>query len=267
VATIGGTFLCDRCLTIVAVKPIIRKVAFVAKVFEHRPNPSTFHHGIHRSLNQRRRNPVPRKKLSSAGSWSKVTDDAAPDDLRASIAPAARMEEQPCPNCGQPMLAAWGATCGNCRPRMASPKTIFMSAVDGRGMMASPGLSLGWFVVLSSLDTAQTGRLIELTTPVTILSRGAQESTSLETWVDFNDKFISNGHALIHRPKLSTQDEAFSIRDREVPGPSANGTFVNSHKLTPGEAVELSEGDIVRVGRTELMFKSLWLSPSGRTGA
>jgi pSer/pThr/pTyr-binding forkhead associated (FHA) protein len=49
-----------------------------------------------------------------------------------------------------------------------------------------------------------------------------------------------------------------------VPGPSANGTFVNSHKLAPGEVVDLSEGDIVRVGRTELMFKSLWLSPSGR---
>jgi hypothetical protein len=28
--------------------------------------------------------------------------------------------------------------------------------------------------------------------------------------------------------------------------------------------VELSEGDTVRVGRTELIFKSLWLSPSGK---
>jgi hypothetical protein len=164
------------------------------------------------------------------------------------------------------MLAAWGSTCGNCRPRMAAPKTVFMSAVDGRGLVASPGLSLGWFVVVSSLDAQQSGRLIELTTPVTILSRGAQENTSMETWVDFNDKFISNGHALIYRPKQAKQDEAFTIRDREIPGPSANGTFVNSHKLAPGEAVELSEGDIVRVGRTELMFKSLWLSPSGKVG-
>jgi len=150
---------------------------------------------------------------------------------------------------------------------MASPKTVFMSAVDGKGLLASPGLSLGWFVVLSSLDAQQAGRLIELATPVTILSRGAQENNSMETWVDFNDKFISNGHALIHRPKVVRQDEAFTIRDREVPGPSANGTFVNSHKLTPGEVAELSEGDIVRVGRTELMFKSLWLSPSGKVGA
>jgi hypothetical protein len=180
------------------------------------------------------------------------------------MAAAARTEEQPCPNCGQPMLAAWGSTCGNCRPRMASPKTMFMSAVDASGMVPAPGLSLGWFVVLSSLDAQQNGALLELTAPVTILSRGAQASSAMEAWIDFNDKFVSNGHALIHRPKQAIADEAFTIRDREVPGPSANGTFVNSHKLSPGEVVELSEGDIVRVGRTELMFKSLWLSPSGK---
>lgn len=173
-------------------------------------------------------------------------------------------EEQFCPNCGQPMLASWGATCGNCRPRMASPKTMFMSAVDGKGMGLVPGLSLGWFVVLSSLDAAHTGALLELGTPVTVLSRGTQASTSMETWYDFNDKFISNGHALVYRPQKAGPDEAFTIRDREVPGPSANGTFVNSHKLAAGEVVELAEGDVVRVGRTELMFKSLWLSPSGK---
>jgi hypothetical protein len=150
---------------------------------------------------------------------------------------------------------------------MASPKTMFMSAVDDKGLVPVPGLSLGWFVVVSSLDTQYSGSLIELVTPVTILSRGSQENTSMETWIDLSDKFLSNGHAVVHRPGRDNQDEAFTIRDREVPGPSANGTFVNSHKLAPGEVVELSDGDIVRVGRTELMFKSLWLSPSGKAGA
>ena len=140
-----------------------------------------------------------------------------------------------------------------------------MSAVDASGMVAQPGLSLGWFVVLSSLDAQHNGALLELIAPVTILSRGAQANTANETWIDFNDKFVSNGHALVYRPKRAAADEAFSISDRQVPGPSANGTFVNSHKLTAGELVELSEGDIVRVGRTELMFKSLWLPPSGRS--
>jgi hypothetical protein len=150
---------------------------------------------------------------------------------------------------------------------MAAPKTMFMSKVDAKGLVPQPGISLGWFVVLSSMDPHHNGALLELSTPVTVLSRGAQENTSMETWIDFNDKFISNGHALVFRPKQAAQDQAFTVRDREVPGPSANGTFVNSHKLMPGEVVELSDGDIVRVGRTELMFKSLWLSPSGRGGS
>jgi len=143
---------------------------------------------------------------------------------------------------------------------------MFMSTVDASGMVPQPGLSLGWFVVLSSLDAQQAGSLVELTTPVTLLSRGGQPATAMETWIDFNDKFISNGHAVVHRPKRAAADEAFTIRDREVPGPSANGTFVNSRKVAPGEVIELSEGDIVRVGRTELIFKSLWLSPSGKGG-
>jgi len=195
--------------------------------------------------------------------WGKLDGASALGDGRASVMAPPRTEERACPNCGQPMLAAWGSTCGNCRPRMASPKTMFRSVVDERGQVPVPGTSLGWFVVLSSLDPHHSGALLELATPVTVLSRGGQENTSLETWFDFNDKFISNGHAVVHRPKRAVADEAFTIRDREVPGPSANGTFVNAHKLAPGEVVELSEGDIVRVGRTELMFKSLWLSPSG----
>jgi hypothetical protein len=211
-----------------------------------------------------KRGAAPREKSVAARGWSKL-DEGASGEVRNSMAP--RTEEQACPNCGQPMLASWGATCGNCRPRMASPKTMYMSTVDAKGAAVAPGISLGWFVVLSSLDARHAGALIELSTPVTVLSRGAQENTSMETWIEFNDKFISNGHALVYRPQRAAPDEAFTVRDREIPGPSANGTFVNSHKLAPGEVVELSEGDIVRVGRTELMFKSLWLSPSGRAGS
>jgi hypothetical protein len=244
-------------LTIAACKPIIRNGELPVFDKPKKGIPAV----------KRKGGPAPRRKPSvKASGWSKIEGASLSDEARASMAAPARVEEQPCPNCGQPMLAAWGSTCGNCRPRMASPKTMFMSTVDDMGMVPTPGISLGWFVVLSSLDKQHNGALLELTTPVTILSRGGQENTSLETWIDFNDKFISNGHALIYRPKRDSQDEAFTIRDREVPGPSANGTFVNSHKLVPGEVIELSEGDIVRVGRTELMFKSLWLSPSGKGG-
>jgi pSer/pThr/pTyr-binding forkhead associated (FHA) protein len=42
-----------------------------------------------------------------------------------------------------------------------------------------------------------------------------------------------------------------------------NGTFVNSHKLTPGEVIRLADGDVLKVGATEMLFKSLWLPPVG----
>jgi hypothetical protein len=215
-------------------------------------------------LDQRKSKPVTQAKPRLSRLWSKAPGVAIPEDLRMSVGAPANLEEQACPNCGQPMLAAWGSTCGNCRPRMASPKTMYHSVVDASALVPLPGMSLGWFVVLSSLDAQHNGALVELAAPVTILSRGAQAGTVHETWIDFNDKFVSNGHALIFRPKRAAADEAFTIRDREQPGPSANGTFVNSHKLAPGEVIELSEGDVVRVGRTELVFKSLWLPPSGR---
>jgi hypothetical protein len=38
---------------------------------------------------------------------------------------------------------------------------------------------------------------------------------------------------------------------------------VNSHKLVKGEIVRLADGDIIKVGTTELLFKSLWLPPVG----
>ena len=68
----------------------------------------------------------------------------------------------------------------------------------------------------------------------------------------------------MNRPAGNDRKPAFSICDRVDPGPSANGTFVDSHKLAPGEVVKLSEGDIVRVGTTEMVFKSLWLPPGGQ---
>jgi hypothetical protein len=81
---------------------------------------------------------------------------------------------------------------------------------------------------------------------------------------DFADEFMSCGHASVSRPTTCDRSEAFAIRDRVEPGLSANGTLVDSHKLGRGEVVKLSEGDMVRVGTTEMVFKSLWLPPAGQ---
>jgi hypothetical protein len=183
------------------------------------------------------------------------------ESLPDTPSPAPEMVEHFCPNCGQPMLAAWGSSCGNCRPGMSAPKTMYLPLTEIQGLAPAPGLCLGWFVCLQSPDEKLRGTLLALTAPVTVLSRGILSKATNEEWFDINDECVSGGHAVIHRPRQSDRSDSFTIRDRQNPGPSVNGTFVNSHKLANDESIQLSEGDIVRVGSTEMIFKSLWLPP------
>lgn len=177
-----------------------------------------------------------------------------------------RVQERACPHCGEPMLAAWGVTCGNCRPGLAEPRTLELSAVARPGEAPGPGLALGWLVVVQTPDKKRQGALLELAAPISLLSRGAR-CIAGQDWFDFADEFMSNGHALVARPGPEAREPCFTIRDRQEPGPSANGTFVNGHRLAPAESARLSEGDLIRVGVTELVFKSLWLPPSGPRSA
>jgi hypothetical protein len=135
--------------------------------------------------------------------------------------------------------------------------------VGESGRSPEPGLGLGWFVVVQSPDEKRIGSLIPLAAATSVLSRGVRQPAADEEWFDFADEFMSCGHAMVCRPATNDRKDAFAIRDRVDPGPSANGTFVDSHKLGRGEVVKLSEGDMVRVGTTEMVFKSLWLPPSG----
>jgi len=162
------------------------------------------------------------------------------------------------------MLAAWGSTCGSCRPGISLPKTLCLSAVGEPGGSPEPGLGLGWFVVVQSPDEKRIGSLIPLVAATSVLSRGVRPPAADEEWFDFADEFMSCGQAIVSRPVNNERTQSFAIRDRVEPGPSANGTFVDSHKLGRGEVVKLSEGDIVRVGTTEMVFKSLWLPPAGQ---
>jgi pSer/pThr/pTyr-binding forkhead associated (FHA) protein len=165
------------------------------------------------------------------------------------------------------MIAGWGTTCGKCRPSMVAPKTFF--GADGQlalppsmSTAMSPGLALGWVVILRSVDNAQIGTLVELDRDNVILSRGEMAADSLARVVAVDDVFMSNGHAILRRPRGGQRTDAFTIRDRQEPGPSANGTFVNSHRLRPGEELRLGDGDVIKVGATELVFRALWLPPS-----
>jgi hypothetical protein len=182
------------------------------------------------------------------------------DDDSPSEAPPA---EVACPSCGEPMLPGWGTTCGKCRPTFVAPKTLFMSQGEAAALPRSnPGMTLGWLVVSRSPDASQKGALVELDKPLIVLSRADAHPGGAERVVSFEDSFMSNGHALLRRPTTGERTDAFTISDRRDPGPSANGTFVNSRKLQSNEVVRLSDGDTIKVGATELLFKSLWLPPA-----
>lgn len=183
----------------------------------------------------------------------------------ASLPPESRVEidqaEIPCPNCGEPMMPGWGTTCGKCRPHLVAAKTMFLAP----GQVALPpqaggGMTLGWLVVVRSVDERQRGLLVELDRDRVVLSRAGSAPQGPDRLVGFEDSYMSSAHAVLGRPAAGDREGAFTIRDRENPG-SANGTFVNSQRLGPGEVVRLGDGDIIKVGATELLFKSLWLPP------
>jgi len=172
--------------------------------------------------------------------------------------------EIPCPNCGEPMLSGWGTTCGKCRPNLVGAKTMFFAPgqVELPASHAAAGMTLGWLIVIRTGDESKKGSLIELDADA-VLSRADAPPIGSAKLVAFDDGFMSSGHAVLGRPQTGERTDAFTIRDRDRPGPSANGTFVNSHKLVKGEIVRLADGDIIKVGTTELLFKSLWLPPVG----
>jgi hypothetical protein len=200
--------------------------------------------------------------LGNAGGRAGPGDTAARTAQATSVPPAKQPPaEQACPACGEPMLARWGATCGKCRPPLSAPRTLVMRASDV--VLPSRGLALGWLVVVRCPDDKQIGRLIELTEPAVVLTRRLPTPpSSAPDRIELADEHMSTAHATVHAPERSDDERgAFTVTDREDPGPSANGTFVNSHKLAPGEVVRLCDGDVVRLGTTEMVFKSLWLPP------
>ena len=164
-----------------------------------------------------------------------------------------------------PMLTGWGTTCGKCRPNLVGAKTMFFAPGQVElppSQAAASGMTLGWLIVIRTGDESKRGGLIELDADA-VLSRADAPPTGAAKLVSFDDGFMSSGHAVLSRPLTGERTDAFTIRDRDRPSPSANGTFVNSHKLVKGEIVRLADGDIIKVGTTEMLFKALWLPPVG----
>jgi hypothetical protein len=139
------------------------------------------------------------------------------------------------------------------------PKTLFLAPGQMPGpARAEEGLSLGWLVVVSALDSQRQGSLIELNHDNSILSRTDASLSGRPGLFEFADIFMSSGHATVIRPRTGSRTDAFQIRDRES-APTGNGTFVNSHRLAPHEILRLADGDVIKLGTTEIIFRSLWL--------
>jgi hypothetical protein len=163
------------------------------------------------------------------------------------------------------MLAGWGTTCGSCRPNLVAAKTLYLAPgqVASSSQVTDEGMILGWLVVVSSNDVKLQGSLIELRQPTSTLSRSSGDGgiRASPDVFEFDDIFMSIGHARVSRPKTGSRTDAFEIRDREAT-PTANGTFINSRRLRPGEISRLADGDVIKVGVTEIIFRSLWLPGS-----
>jgi hypothetical protein len=206
----------------------------------------------------RARPAAPRKPARPRAPGSQAPASAPPlPDAK----PQATPREIPCPNCGEPMLSGWGTTCGTCRPGLVAPKTLFLSRDPQVTSGRMEAMTLGWLVVVSTLDRQQRGALLQLDQASSVLSRGERGSNSEPGLFEFSDIFMSSGHAIVTRPRTGDRRDAFSIRDRDS-APTANGTFVNSRRIGRGESVDLADGDEVKVGATQMVFRSLWLPGS-----
>jgi len=114
------------------------------------------------------------------------------------------------------------------------PKT----AVFEMGMMQDMGSTLGW---LAFLDEPHKGRVLPLEASTVI---GADHSCKV---------VLGQDHVSARHVEVFRTEHGFVLRDLD----STNGTFINNIKVERPEC--LVDGDIIRVGRVEAIFKTFRL--------
>ena len=115
----------------------------------------------------------------------------------------------------------------------APPTAIFeMSARN----TTEPTLAAGWLVVTQG---PKKGQIVPVEGSTVL---GADPSCRIV----LTDGYVSARHSEV----LRTQ-HGFLLRDLG----STNGTYINNIKLAPEEEVSLVDGDLIRAGTTEMMFK------------
>lgn len=96
-----------------------------------------------------------------------------------------------------------------------------------------------------SIEDGEGTRLLALTRPITHIGRG------LVADVRFEDSHVSRRHAIV-----AVRGNAVRILDDR----STGGTFVNGRSVT---VAELSDGDVVRVGRAVFRYAEIAASTAG----
>ena len=66
-----------------------------------------------------------------------------------------------------------------------------------------------------------------------------------------NDIVIPDSRASRHHARVTRGGDAFFLEDLA----SSNGTFVGDEQLSPGSRRELTDGDVIWIGSTRLIFR------------
>ena len=122
---------------------------------------------------------------------------------------------------------------------VSSKKTVILSSENlsaGSGLGGASRKLVGWLVTFSWSDKGEDYRLYEGRNLL-----GGDKSSDIV----LSDPAVSSSHCII----LFRGDKA-KIKDEL----SSNGTYVNGHEV---EESELNDGDMIRVGKTELKFRSI----------
>jgi hypothetical protein len=98
-----------------------------------------------------------------------------------------------------------------------------------------------------AFEDGGAGRLLALRRPITHVGRGLTADLRLE------DPHVSRRHAIV-----ALRGEGVRVLDDR----SANGTFVNGR---PVDIAELSDGDVLRVGRAVFRYVEIQRAPRGRS--
>lgn len=94
------------------------------------------------------------------------------------------------------------------------------------------------------------GRIYELNDGMNIVGRRSASSTA-DVQLDTTDGYMSRRHVKINVTKITDSSIRADISNAE----NKNATYVNGHLLSAEDVIVLHDGDMIRMGNTEIQVK------------